>query len=856
MADRVALVVRVHAPGAAVQVLPPPSARLPSATWMEALAALLHPLGEEPNAFRCCLPGSLAEVLSHLWRHQTLWLRLSPLDGGTARHVAVQCSELLDAASPDLSSRSYTSSVELEEEAQDNNGKVVVNLHAEMVYGDVGLPSEALRPSLPLNFLLQLQASQKSCASIARANRQLSSSGFLQFSCGGVEQPLREVMVHTLVLVSTWSQVPEALSDLDAHVRAPGDGGTFPLDLSKLIEAATNIAEGIATACVLCTGLPMHGEELSFDASVRAVWLTAAGCRPVPPQPHPLPGGASTAAPAANVDPWRGGLATLPRRWRLSLEVRAVKLEVCAANVFVGYCHAPFRQQRPFYTKPPVAASRNATVHLPNAFASYMWVASQDDLLVQLEEPLCLEVRHRDVYEKDSLLGLATLSLGAVFDQPLQHSARFPSMARGFRVLDQECPVINTGLASGVAGIVRSLFFLEDLGPARGQNAGPKPASDGRQLGPAAVSSSCRGGCSAASVIAQTEALALEHGLKVLRDSPAYAAAYELELWRRKEEERFKAYLAEQERMLREKLEEEYRQQELSRVKEFRLRHSAVRDLERKVQRRVEDLQEREATVGVQEERAAAMQNEAKRRADLKSQELEEKSARHATLLEEELRREDDFSRRLEERIGVMESELMTFRNSAKDVEAAVGKLYTQLREESEPAATRLRQEVLEAKLELHGAAAEAEALAASRDHFGRKVEELCRRLLRAETAPAERRPEFEEVQPPRPPSAGPPAGLAAATAAPALHKICEGVAALTMQLNGLPPARSDGPDDPAGLVPLAPQPPRTGPDSDPTLAWLRSERLDLLQSGLYSASDPVIEAIDAKIKARLQPRG
>merc|ERR1719162_81420 len=117
-------------------------------------------------------------------------------------------------------------------------------------------------------------------------------------------------------------------------------------------------------------------------------------------------------------------------------------------------------------------------------------------------------------------------------------------------------------------------------------------------------------------------------GLQALRSSPEYSRAFQLELWKRAEEEKFRAYLKEEEASIREGLEDDYRQRELLRAKEFRQRQNELKDLEGKVRKKFQELQQREVAVASEEARVAAHLEEVKRRAERTVQEQEDASRR------------------------------------------------------------------------------------------------------------------------------------------------------------------------------------------------------------------------------------
>eukprot|EP00928_Gymnodinium_smaydae_P028006 TRINITY_DN21481_c0_g1_i1.p1 TRINITY_DN21481_c0_g1~~TRINITY_DN21481_c0_g1_i1.p1 ORF type:complete len:362 (-),score=90.58 TRINITY_DN21481_c0_g1_i1:248-1333(-) len=221
-------------------------------------------------------------------------------------------------------------------------------------------------------------------------------------------------------------------------------------------------------------------------------------------------------------------------------------------------------------------------------------------------------------------------------------------------------------------------------------------------------------------------------GLRMLRNGPEYAAAYELELWRRAEEKKFRAYLADLETRQREKLEEEYRQREIQRAQEFRQKRGELQNVEARARKKLQDLQQREVAVAAESARVASLRDEVKRRTDATVQDYEDTARRQVAEAQQSLQLERSRSRHLEERVKELEEEVTAVRRRAREAEAEADE---RRRNFEEAPASQLHLELQEARFELQEERRRSETLAASRDHFKGKVEELCRRL--ADSAPS-----------------------------------------------------------------------------------------------------------------------
>lgn len=306
--------------------------------------------------------------------------------------------------------------------------------------------------------------------------------------------------------------------------------------------------------------------------------------------------------------------------------------------------------------------------------------------------------------------------------------------------------------------------------------------------------------------------LALE-GLKVLRSSPAYAVARSLELWRQQEEERAVARLKEKEHQLREKLEEEYRQRELVRAQSFRHQQSELRDLEQRAKRKLIEMQQREAAVKSELTRAKGLSEEARRSADLAIQSCEDSMRRQKA----EAKQSHDFERmrqtQLETRLQELEAEISEMRARCSELQSTLAKQAMQkveLQEKKAATSSNLVQEEFQKlQLQLCEEKVRCETLAASRDHFRRKVEELCKKLLDQEAIRSE-----------------------ALKAKPVVLESSD-------QRDDLVDGREEEPD-------LNHSQPKKSQHF--TLEWLQKQRGELLATGLYTEEDAVIRALNAQI--------
>ncbi|CAK9044521.1 unnamed protein product [Durusdinium trenchii] len=294
--------------------------------------------------------------------------------------------------------------------------------------------------------------------------------------------------------------------------------------------------------------------------------------------------------------------------------------------------------------------------------------------------------------------------------------------------------------------------------------------------------------------------LALE-GLKVLRASPAYAVARSLELWRQQEEDRACTRLQEKERELRERLEDEYRQRELLRAQSFRQQQSELRDLEQRAKKKLMEMQHREQAVKASLAKAKSLSEESRRSADLAIQSCEDTMRRHKAEARQSLEFEQMRQSQLETRLKELEAEMAETRARCSDLQSCLNQkaiANAELDRHDTAGSAADEEELRKLQLQLCEEKVKSETLAASRDHFRRKVEELCKKLLEKTDVPKHG---ADQTRPAHQSKASPQCTLETEVQSPHF-----------------------------------------------SLDWLQQQKRELLESGLYTQEDAVIRALDAQI--------
>ncbi|CAE7939791.1 RUB1, partial [Symbiodinium sp. KB8] len=332
-----------------------------------------------------------------------------------SEHISVQFSELVDPMA-DFSRCRYANEVLLEDEQmlphrKGAGGGLRVSIEMTALY--LAAPEVLNEPEL-LELLRKQPAELRAfrlTLSLGAGRVTLeqlvaeSDASAIQLRFDTVEKQLpvdrsgedESQVSHTLVMADDASELQEALSALQVCLQVPGaarqlESGDFelPVDLSTLISCLPEGGSDEVVAEVQTDPLPA-GQGITLLATLTSFcWSSSHGEDLLPGRPR-------------DADIWASGarlLAVGLRLWRLSIEIRSIRLTARDAKVYVTYSYPPLRQPRAFRTNPPAPARKKVTLNLPHSFAAHTLTASFDELEVLLEEPLVAEVWHRDLYRK------------------------------------------------------------------------------------------------------------------------------------------------------------------------------------------------------------------------------------------------------------------------------------------------------------------------------------------------------------------------------------------------------------------------------------------------------------------------
>jgi len=443
-----------------------------------------------------------------------------------------------------------------------------------------------------------------------------------------------------------------------------------------------------------------------------------------------------------------------PHQWRLSIELRCMKLAHFQAKAFVKYFYPFVQQIKPFRTNPPTICRKNSTTYLPHGFAAYhftdMSVAKlREKLFEPLNKTLRCEVWQRDPHTSDQILGAACMDLEQIMNIPevtkqaTDGFAESGSILPKVRTLDQTLPIISSSTGE-TQGTLRVVVFLEDLGECASNDFGDATGmpdhigmdveydgSDARRGGGlksaiAGGTSGVFGGTAGTAGGATSSSTSVDAAAR-LRSLPQYSAAYELELWKRAEEASFKVKLQEDERIRRLKLQDEYEDKEKRRSKEFAEKKQEVVALESQLRKKLVQLQQREAEVEAHDSDCTRKAEEAIRKCSILESETEAKVRLLKQEMSDELLLERDKVRRWEQKCATLEGECRQWQERYTGIENDFVKFRKQqFADDNSNPMEQIRADLKIKTFECKEAQKLVQQLRASRDHFKDSVTKLC----------------------------------------------------------------------------------------------------------------------------------
>jgi len=256
---------------------------------------------------------------------------------------------------------------------------------------------------------------------------------------------------------------------------------------------------------------------------------------------------------------------------RLSIEFISVRDLQSSVSLYFIYSY-PLIGPKPIRSQ-SITITRNTECRVDNAYQAVEFFLTRTRLYSTLAStPLVFEVVQTDKYEKDSRLGVATLQMEEVLHAPLSRTGQVV-----LRLYDTWVAIKDE--AEQVIGSIRVKIYLEDLG----------------KKAPGVV-------------LAEPQAT-------------DYQAAWELEMWRRAEEAKWKATLKDKENLHLAEVTDQYRTQEAERSKSFQKSMTELHQQDARMRAIMTDLQHREQRLLGLEEELKLKMNDSMRQVTTKEEE-------------------------------------------------------------------------------------------------------------------------------------------------------------------------------------------------------------------------------------------
>mmetsp|Transcript_21894 Transcript_21894/g.39936 ORF Transcript_21894/g.39936 Transcript_21894/m.39936 type:complete len:500 (+) Transcript_21894:2014-3513(+) len=266
---------------------------------------------------------------------------------------------------------------------------------------------------------------------------------------------------------------------------------------------------------------------------------------------------------------------------RLSVELNAIKELTVPATLYAKFSYPLLGSS--LVRSQSLEVQRQVECRIENAFKYNEFSITRSELYPSFcNTPLVVEVIKTNQYAKDELMGKVTIQMDELLKAPLKKTPQSV-----VRVLDSWTSIESDDAQR--IGLLRVIIYLEDLGP----------KSNG-------------------AVLSQDQAPAAD-----------YQAAWELELWRRAEEAKWKAGLKEKENQHLATLSVEWAAREQERERLFSKSVAELGQLESKLRTKILELQKREQKIASLDEELRQKLNDTSRQVALKEEEIQALKSRY-----------------------------------------------------------------------------------------------------------------------------------------------------------------------------------------------------------------------------------
>lgn len=312
-----------------------------------------------------------------------------------------------------------------------------------------------------------------------------------------------------------------------------------------------------------------------------------------------------------------------------SIDLRSIaNLDIMSpVNCFLRYTYPFFGSSAPVMTSPPVQVQRGMEVLLPKSFCAFDFAASPQLLHETLARvPLIIEVWHKDNMAGNVLIGVSSASLATVLAADKVQVLTQAKEVTGYRQIYSERVFIFTAEKPGrKIGELHLVLGLEDLGPVNLQRL---MGANEYSLSSSLESSQTSSAIPLAEPQRVPPAQPSPPPVADPRDTAAYKAALELELWKEQQEELFQAQMQQRETSHMKTLAEEWKRRDKERELMVKKKLEEYSRLEEKLKQSIADLERREKQLSASETQVMHMKDELEREHERKMTEMREAARR------------------------------------------------------------------------------------------------------------------------------------------------------------------------------------------------------------------------------------
>jgi centrosomal protein CEP120 len=367
---------------------------------------------------------------------------------------------------------------------------------------------------------------------------------------------------------------------------------------------------------------------------------------------------------------------------RLSIELHSIKDFTLPGQIYVKFNYSLLGPAQGRTT--PLAIRRNTEHRLENGFQAHDFAMTKSRLYPALNStPLKLEVWSTDKYAKDTQLGTVNIKTDELLKSPLKKTHQSV-----VRIYDSWH---NIEGEEGVIGQIRVILYLEDKGPRR----------------PGA---------------------ALAQNVPV--DSQT---VYEIEMWKRNEESKWRATLKERENQHLAMISQEWQEKENERERQFQRSIAEIAMMEQKIRTRALDLQKREQKLVNLEEELRHKINDTTRQLGIKEEELQTLKTRF-----------NETKTALMKENKSLNAKIETFKNELTKTEDELRKAK---REQDSVAVQTLQQELNSKNLQMYDTERKLEQMTQVKDSFKAQCDKLKSELTRVLRAHDDEKRKWEAEQ-------------------------------------------------------------------------------------------------------------